>query len=130
MKKRLGLWGMVVCLGMLGVGCKTVEKAVLPGHSEVLIYNLPYDLTYLRTLEALQTVKDWELRLTEKERGILRVYCQAFKAVDGTDEREITFLIKRINRGQTSIQIAPDDQHVPGGGALLEKVASVLNDEV
>ncbi|MSR77446.1 MAG: hypothetical protein EXS63_04385 [Candidatus Omnitrophica bacterium] len=129
MKKYSIVGMMVLSLALGSWGCKTVEKIISPAHSEVLIYNLSFDLTYLRTLEALQTVPDWELRLTEKEKGKILVYNLAFGKFGDSDKRSITFLLSRISRTQTSVRIDPDDQHVPGGGALMERVASFLNQE-
>ena len=50
-----------VLLALSGCIHNQVSKAVLPAHDDVLVYELPFDLVYLRTLEALENVDNWEL---------------------------------------------------------------------
>lgn len=119
---------------LLLAGCTTFsneqKNRLLPKHDEVLLYNLPYDLTYLRTLEALQINRDWELHSTEKEKGIIRVFNRSgYSRFGDEDKYEIIFLVKRITRDQTSVSIHPNDQRIPGGGKLLENVSSVLGQQ-
>ncbi len=120
------LW--MLCLGIMTVGCRTTDKMIAVPHDQVLIYALPYDLVYLKTMDALQDHDDWEIEITEKESGVIRVYNTAYGKPNDADERTITFLVKRISRGETSIQIAPDDQRIPGGDSLLKLIAQRLND--
>lgn len=119
---------------LLIAGCTTFSNdqkhALLPKHEEVLIYDLPFDLTFLRTMEALQINRDWELQRTEKERGIISVFNRGgYSRFGDQDKYAITFLVKRITRDRTSVSIAPEDQRVPGGGKLLENIASVLGQQ-
>ena len=50
------------CLLLLSAGC-VHDTAVRPLHNEVLRYPVAYDLAYLRTLEALQSLPGWELEI-------------------------------------------------------------------
>jgi uncharacterized lipoprotein len=110
-------------------GCASQKEKILPVHDEVLIYPLPYDVTYLRTIEALESVDDWEMEETEKEKGTIRVRNINFSSFDDADKRIANFLVKRVGRNKTSVELAPESQRIVGGDDLLKKVASYLNRE-
>ncbi len=110
-------------------GCSSTPKT-LPVHDEVMIYTLPFDLTYLRTLEALESLPDWELEETEKEKGLIRVRNTDFMALTDNDTRLATILIKRLGRNQTSVSFAPHSQRVIGGDQLLERISHYLSREL
>ena len=110
-------------------GCSFRDK-VLPAHNEVLIYPLAYDLTYLRTLEALETLPEWELEETEKENGIIRARNINYSQFGDADKRLATFLVKRISRNETSVQLAPGSERVAGGDKLLERIARYVSREL
>ena len=120
---------LVLILGLSLAGCNTVGK-VLPPNDEVLVYKLPYDLTYLRTMEALNSVENWELEETDKERGSIRVRDTNYSRLDDSDMRVIVFLVKRVDRGTTSVSIDPESQKVFGGKKLLEAISAALGREV
>ena len=61
---------LILMLSLGLVGCNTVGK-MLPPNDRVLVYPLPYDLTYLRTMEILDTTSDWQLEETDKEKGTI-----------------------------------------------------------
>lgn len=111
-------------------GCTSTRDKLLPAYDDVLVYDLPFDLTYLRTLEALETVKDWELEDTEKEQGIIRLRNTAFSRFDDADLRQATILVSRISRGQTSVQFAPYSQRVVGGDKMLERISEYVSKEI
>jgi len=108
--------------------CNTVGE-VLPPNDQVLVYKLPYDLTYLRTMEALDSVGTWELEETDKERGLITVRDTNYSRLDDSDLRTVTFLVKRMDRETTSVSIDPDSQKVYGGKKLLEAVGGALGRE-
>ena len=121
---------MIMVAGLSLTGCLTTGEKIFPVHDEVLIYNLPYDLTYLRTLEALENVNDWELEETEKEKGIITVRNIAFSRLDDADKRSATVLIKRVSRNETSVTLAPQSQRVVGGDELLKRISQFLTREL
>lgn len=124
-------WAMMAVLFLAPLtGCSTFRDQAIPAHTEVLIYDLPYDLTFLRTLEALESVNGWELDETEKENGTIRARNTEFANLADKDKSTATFIVKRINRGQTSIQLAPDSQRVVGGAALMKRVAEYVGREI
>jgi len=112
------------------MGCNTVGE-VLPPNDQVLVYKLPYDLTYLRTMEALDGAGGgWQLDGTDKEQGIIIVRDANYSRLDDADLRVITFLVKRVDPGVTSVSIAPASQKVYGGKKLLEVVGGALGREI
>ena len=124
-------WSLAVLILGLGLmsGCSTSQK-VFPVHDEVLSYKLPYDLTYLRALEALENVSGWELEETEKEKGYITVRNVAYSRFDDADKRRATFLLKRVAREETSIELAPQSQRVVGGDDLLKRISQYLSREL
>jgi hypothetical protein len=126
---NLSKFVLILILGLGLAGCNTVAK-VLPPNDEVLPYKLPYDLTYLRTAEALNSVENWQLEETDKERGIIRVRDMNYSRLDDSDMRVIDFVIKRVDPETTSVSIAKESQKVLGGKKLLEVVGEALGREI
>ncbi len=123
---------LILIFGLGLAGCNTVGE-VLPPNDEVLVYKLPYDLTYLRTIEALNSIANWEIEETDKERGIISVRDTDYSRLDDSDLRVITFVVKRVDRETTSVCISPDNpksQKVFGGKKLLEAIGEALGREV
>lgn len=127
--RYMGRLFWVLILGIALTGCNTVSKT-LPPNDETLVYKLPYDLTFLRTLEALDSQPDWDLEETEMAKGTIRVYNTNYSNLDDADLRTITFVIKRMDSGTISVSILPKCQHVPGGDKLLKTIRERLNREV
>lgn len=121
--------GLILLTLFLTVGCAH-KKPLLPVHDEVLVYQLPYDLIYLRTLDALQTVPGWELQMTDKESGFIQVRNINYSGLDDSDKRTATFMIKRIDNGETSIELSRESQQVFGVGDLMKAVGKYLSREV
>ena len=117
---------LILSLGL--AACNTVGK-VLPPNDEVLVYKLPYDLTYLRTMEALDSTGNWQLEETDKEKGTLSVRDTNYSRLDDSDLRVVTFWVKRVDAGTTSVSIDPASQKVYGGKQLLEAVGTTLGRE-
>jgi len=120
---------LILILGLGLAGCNTVGE-VLPPNDEVLVYKLPYDLTYLRTMEALNSVEDWQLEETDKERGMISVRDMNYSRLDDSDLRVITFVVKRVDRETTSVSIDTKSQKVFGGKKLLEAIGGALGREI
>ena len=119
----------VLAFGLIVVGCNTVGE-VLPPNDEVLIYPLPYDLTYLRTMEALDGQGHWQLEETDKEKGTISVRDTNYSRLDDADLRAITFVVKRVDRGTTSVSIDPASQKVFGGAELMKAIGTALAREI
>lgn len=120
---------MVGVAGASFTGC-AAKKPLLPVHDEILVYPLPYDLTYLRTLDALMNVQGWDLEVTDKENGLIRVRNIDFTGLDDSDQRIADFIVKRVNKDESSIELARESQQVMGSGDLMKAVSVQLNREV
>ncbi len=120
---------LVLMLGLGLAGCNTVGE-VLPPNDEVLVYKLPYDLTYLRTMEALDTQGNWQLEETDKEKGTLSVRDMNYSRLDDSDLRVIVFVVKRVDRGTSSVSIDTKSQKVFGGKKLLAAIGESLGREI
>lgn len=129
MKKIAGLAVILLIFALSAAGCRTLSEELKP-NDEVLIYPLPFDLTYLRAFEALELVDGWEIEETEKEKGMIRVRNVQFSSFDDAETRLVTFEIKRLSRKETSVSIAPESQRVIGGDILLRKVSESLRAEI
>ena len=129
MGKLFSAFGIFLAGSILLSGCMTQEKS-FPAQDEVLLYALPFDLTYLRTMEAIDSHPDWELSYSEKEKGIITVRNIHHSSLTDADKRIITFMVKRVDRHETSVQLAPDSQYVIGGDELLKLVGKYLSNEL
>ena len=122
--------GLLLLLSMVFSGCMTGKPESVPLNDEVMTFDLPYDLTFLRTLEALESIYGWELEETEKEQGMIRVRNVNFSRLDDADKRVITFQLERLERNKSSVQIDPESQRTLGGDELLKKIRKYLSREL
>jgi hypothetical protein len=120
----------VLVLGSLGAGCALNKPELLPANDQVLIYPLPFDLAYLRVLEALESVDGWELQETEKEKGLITIRNLDFKSMDDADRRIARFVLKRLSRDKTSVQLAPESQRVIGTDAKIKAIGRYASSEL
>jgi hypothetical protein len=128
MKKILAvLFITFICSGL--TGCATSKK-VLPLHDEVLSYELPYDLTDLRTLDALNAQDGWQLEATDKEKGMIRIRNVQYTRLNDRDRRVLTFTITRVDRRHTSVALAPESQRTLSGGDMLKAISARLKNEL
>lgn len=128
MKRKLVLF---VLLGLSAVGCAGKEKPVLGlVHDEVLTFPLPLDLTYLRTMEAIERHPDWELDTTVKDQGVIYIRNVRYSSFADADQRRATLLVKRVGPKTTSVQLAPESQAVVGAGEVLDLIKQTLAREV
>lgn len=132
MRNKSGFTVWTLLMVMFFSGCAVFDKATetVETHDEVLVYKLPYDLTYLRTLEAVSFLPDWELLETEKEKGVIRLDNTNFRSVTDADKRFATLYVRRVNRDETSVQLAPFSQKVLGGDVLLATIDDMISKEL
>ena len=127
--KILSVAILMAGLAFHGGGCAS-QKKIPPAYEEVLVYPLPFDLVYLRTLEALENVQGWELQETEKEKGIIRVRNISYSRLDDSDKRTATILIKRMSRRETAVSLAPYSNQVLGGASLMKSISQYVSREL
>ena len=115
---------------LAGTGCQHSKASLLPVHDEVLVYPLPFDLVYLKTLEAVDTHPDWELDYTVKEEGIIGIHNQRYSSWADADLRSAKLVVKRLGHHKSSVEFAPDSQAIVGGDDVLKLVKQSLSSEV
>lgn len=129
--KLKSLSSVFLIMFLFVTGCVNIQKSpVYPAHDEVLLYKLPYDLTYLRTLDALSNLPGWELDITEKEKGTIRIRNLNWTRLDDSDRRLVTFVVARVSRTETSVQIAPESQRTLGAGDLMKHINKYVSAEL
>ena len=104
----------------LGSGCSSFRD--FPKYDQVLIYDRPYDFTFLRTMEALNTVKGWTLEETDKEKGLIVLRNVEYGHLFDKDKWVARFIVKRLDRKKTSISLDPATQRISEGGVLLKRI--------
>ena len=87
-------------------GC--VSSPIGPTHDEVLVYDKPFDYTYLKVLEAINSTPGWSLYDTDKEAGVISAWNETYDTLLDDDMRRATFQIRRLGRRETSVQLTPD----------------------
>jgi len=103
-----------------GSGCSTARD--FPKYDQVLVYDRPYDFTFLRTMEALNTVEGWVIEETDKEKGLIVVRNLEYGSLFDRDKWSARFIVKRLERKKTSISLDPVSQRVSEGGILLKRI--------
>ncbi len=101
-------------------GCSSIEE--YPRYDRELVYQKPYDLTYLRALEALNSFPNWILEETDKEKGIIAIQNTEFGHLFDRDKANARFVVKRIGRNETSVALEPGSQTIQKGGEFLERI--------
>jgi len=91
-------------------------------YDEVLVYDRPYDYTFLRTLEALTSIPTWVLETTDKEKGLIVFRNTEYGHIWDRDKQTATFLVTRVSRTQTSVELDEDSQRVREGGKFLKRI--------
>ncbi len=129
MKRFLNFFLVLIFPCFILFGCKH-SPSILPVHDEVLTYPLPLDLVYLRTLDAIQAHPEWELDVTDKEKGIIKLRNMRYSSFADADLRTATLLVKRIGSAETTVQLAPESQAVVGAEEILKLVSEYLSREV
>ena len=127
MNKISGSFLTALFISLASFGC--AHSSFLPHHDEVLIYPLPYDLAFLRTLEAVQEHKDWDLDWTDKEMGVISIRNMRYSSFADADRRQAFLIVKRLNSKETSVQFDPKSQSVVGGDEILKLVRGALSRE-
>lgn len=118
----------ILSLGL--AGCSGKSKSLLPVHDEVLAYALPLDLTYLRTVEAVNAHPDWEVDYTDKEKGLIVLRNMRYSSFADADLRTAVLVLKRVGPRETSVQFDPKSQAVRGGDEILDLIKQYLSREV
>lgn len=106
-------------------GCASSIKDY-PNYDQVLIYDRPYDYTYLKTLEALNSMPDWTLEETDKVKGLIVLRNVQYGHLFDRDKWVARFTVKSLGRKQTSVALEPASQRLEQGGELLKRIDHVM----
>jgi len=128
MKKILSLCLVTLLLPLAGVGCS--RSSVLPAHDEVLVYPLPYDLTFLKVMEAVQEHSEWDLDWTDKESGVISIRNMRYSSFADADQRQALLIVKRLNAKETSVQFDTKSRGIVGGDEILALIRGELSREL
>lgn len=111
-------------------GCKTTSSAVRVDHKEVMEFPLPFDLVYLRTIEAINEDPDWEMDFTDKEKGYIVIHNQNYSSLNDADLRSAKLIVKRQGHKKTTVELAAESRSVLGGDKILGLIKKYLSAEI
>lgn len=117
---------LIVLSAMLFVSSSCSSLKDFPAYDQVLIYDRPYDYTYLRTVEALNTFSDWTLEETDKNKGLIVMRNTQYSHLFDRDKLVARFTVKSLGRRQTSVALEPSSQRLEQGGVLLKRIDHVM----
>ncbi len=100
--------------------CASVKE--YPKFDQVLVYDKPFDFTFLRTLEALNSVQGWALEETDKNKGFITLRNTEYGNLFDRDKWLVKFNVVSLGRKKTSVAIDPDSQRNTKGGDLLKRI--------
>jgi hypothetical protein len=102
-------------------GCRTLDDSAIV-HNELLMYDEPFDKTFLTVIEAVDKTPGWGLAGTEKAMG--KVFVQR---TDFSITENATILVKIIGPKKTSVELDSTSQRMKGVEALLKQIDLELN---
>jgi hypothetical protein len=110
-------------------GCRTLDQMSQegpPAYDKVHVYDQPYDFTYLRALEALNTFNDWILEETDKEKGLIVVRNTQYSHLFDKDKWVARFHVRRVDRMHTSVELDPVSQKLPQAREFMESLDKMI----
>ena len=124
MKKESFLIVLWFILLVFLTSCSSLKD--FPAYDQVLIYDRPYDYTFLRTIEALNTFRDWTIEETDKNKGLIVMRNTQYSHIFDRDKLTARFTVKSLGRRQTSVALEPSSQRLEQGGELLKRIDHVM----
>ncbi|MBI4372422.1 MAG: hypothetical protein HY585_01690 [Candidatus Omnitrophica bacterium] len=103
---------------------KLKENSIV--YDRELIYDRPYDYTYLKTMEALNTFPDWVLEETDKVKGLIVIRNTQYGHLFDRDKWTARFTVKSLGRKKTSVRLEPVSQRLEKGGELLDRIDQIM----
>ena len=128
---------LVISVGLIFLanfaGCAAFKRDILHHeqdvvvHDRVLVYDRPYDYTFLKTIEALNTFPEWVLEETDKNKGLIVLRNTQYGHLFDRDKWVARFTIKRLDKRKTSVSLEPSSQRLEKGGEFLDRIDEVVN---
>jgi hypothetical protein len=78
-------------------------------------------------MEAIEAHPDWDLDVTLKEQGIIKIRNLRYSSYADADQRGGTLLVTRAGPRQTSVQFAKESWGVVGGDEILKLIKQYLS---
>lgn len=100
-------------------GCVTTMTETVV-HDELFTYDMPFDRTYLMVLDAIETIPSWQLESTNMKDGLVVV------REPGAGGEQAILMLRRVNKKQTTLELARPSQRIPNAGSLLQDVDAYL----
>lgn len=125
MKRRSSLFILSLLLVAFISSCASVKEH--PKYDQVLVYDKPFDFTFLRTLEALNSFPGWALEETDKTKGFITLRNTEYGNLFDRDKWVVKFNVVSLGRKKTSIAIDPVSQSNVKGGDLLKRIDEFMN---
>ncbi len=120
MKRASSLFILSLVLVAVLSSCASVKE--YPKFDQVLVYEKPFDFTFLRTLEALNSVPGWALEETDKNKGFITLRNTEYGNLFDRDKWVVKFNVVSLGRKKTSVAIDPLSQRNVKGGDLLKRI--------
>lgn len=122
--KQQGVKWLAVGIIILLAGCSTFER---PKVATLHTYQQPNDLVFLTAFEALDSDEHWIMQRTDKEAGVIELINHNYGNLFGVDRQFVRFLVKSVNRNETSVEL--DQKNSRGADAikLFERVNRALS---
>ena len=124
LKKILSFVVALLTVSTLVSGCSSMKD--YPRYDQVLIYDRPFDYTYLKTLEALNTFQDWVLEETDKTKGLIVIRNTQYGHLFDRDKWVARLTVKSLGRKRTSVELEPASQHMAQGAELLKRIDHIM----
>ena len=113
----------VLMVGLMG-GCSSVKE--YPQYDQVLMYDRPYDYTYLKVIEAVNTIPEWTVEETDQVKGLIVLRNTAYGHMFDHDKWVVQLDVRRMGQKQTSVSLKPESQQNEKGGFILERIDYVM----
>jgi hypothetical protein len=125
------LGSVLLAVALANSGCvakllETGTKNPVIRYNDILVYEKPFDYTYLGVVKAVDRVPGWRLSNTDKMKGVVTARNEEYEDLFDKDKREITVLVKRIDRKRTSVELAPESQTMLGARVMLQAIQQNL----
>ena len=125
-RSRVAILSLCLVISLMGCSFKG-QLSEVPAYDQVLVYDRPYDYTFLKTIEALNTFPEWVLEETDKNKGLIVIRNTQYGHLFDKDKWVARFNIRRLDKRKTSVSLDPSTQRIQQGGELLKRIDEVVN---
>ncbi|MFC1809642.1 hypothetical protein ACFL3D_05960 [Candidatus Omnitrophota bacterium] len=120
MKKKFLVNSLLVVLVSLCCGCASFTAAEAELHDEIFSYELPFDKTFMITMDAIGAAPGWTLDETDQMQGRIMARQTTVEA------EQVTIVVTRVEKKHVTVELAKESQRVRNVGALLKAIDTAL----